>query len=63
MLFVNHFLVTSRRKVVYPNINISKHFLISEMIDYLEDYYPNKRYHSTLGMIFLQFEELEFNVF
>lgn len=49
--------------MVYPNINISKHFLISEMIDYLEDYYPNKRYHSTLGMIFLQFEELEFNVF
>ncbi len=47
-----------KKEVVYPNRNKSKHFLISEMIDYLEDYYPNKRYHSTLGMTPLQFEEL-----
>ncbi len=47
-----------KKEVIYPNKNKSKHLLISEIIDYLEDYYPNKRYHSTLGMTPLQFEKL-----
>lgn len=51
------FFKTVKTEVIKPNRHLTKAQMEVVLRNYLDDYYPNKRIHTTLGMTPLQYEQ------